>query len=76
MAGLIRTLTGGESPEQKRAKRAKRQQATADAIRSTKLAKQRGEEELVAKGRRKKKRTRTVFTSPLGLSDTGTDTLA
>lgn len=77
MGGIVRAITGGESKEQKRAKRASQALAAADAERAGRLEKQKAEEDLVARERKKKKkRTRTVFTSPLGLSDNGTDTLA
>ncbi len=86
MGGVVSSIFGGESSEQKAAKRASRAaeaeaaknakaRAEADAVRVKKLAKQKSEAAIVAQARTKRRMTgnRNIFTSPLGLED---DTLS
>ncbi len=78
MGGFIRSII---SPGAQKAKREKRTVDAANLERQGRLDKQRAEETLVtqAKGKRRVNaagKRRRVFTDPLGLTDTGTDTLA
>lgn len=78
MGGIIRSII---SPGAKKAKREKRAVQAVNAERATRLAKQKKEEGLVEQARGKRRvaaagRKRRVFTSPLGITDTGTETLA
>lgn len=78
MGGFVRKII---SPGEKRRKRAKRQAEAANLERKKKRDKQKAEEALVAQSRGKRRvkaagRRRRVFTSPLGITDNGTDTLA
>ena len=78
MGGIVRSII---NPGAERAKREKRAVQEANAKRATRLNKQKEEESLVAQSKGKKRvkaagKRRRVFTSPLGLSGNGTDTLA
>jgi hypothetical protein len=74
MGGIIRSITGGESSSEKRARREKRAQAAFEAEQARKktaLLASEAEAER-EKAKRKMKRTgarATLLTSPLGLSD-------
>ncbi len=87
MGGIISAITGKSSAE-KRAKRerqaaADRERRVVDSAKAKSartLAKQRSEEAMITKARGKRRvaaagKKRRVFTSPLGLTDTGTQTL-
>ncbi len=81
MGSFISGIVSGESSASKRAKEQKRQVQVANEAKEKKLKKQRGEEALVAQSKGKKRikvagRRRRVVTSPLGLTESGTDTLA
>jgi len=75
MGGIIRAITGGESSEQKRARRGREQQADADKTRAEATAKLKKEEAQSALEKSKKKRRTigrrsSILTSPLGVVDT------
>lgn len=78
MGGLISSII---NPGAAKAKKEKRAVQASNAERATRLSKQKAEESLIAqsKGKRRVKaagKRRRVFTSPLGLSESGADTLA
>lgn len=80
MGGIVRAITGPSAAE-KKAKRARQAQEVVNQKRAAAASKLKKETELVAqaKGQRAQRRAgrrRTVFTSPLGLSENGTDNLA
>lgn len=78
MGGIIRAVTGGPTDSEKREKRQAQaaNQKRADAASALEKGNRQAAESAIKKKRKRAGGRRTVFTSPLGLSESGTDSLA